>query len=404
MIHVKQAHFPVIALTHAGMSGKNNEDQFAVSAYRFGPDNRQPAMLAVLSDGIGGHRGGEVASEIAVNTISQKVSNSDGTQPVDLLRDAFVSASAEIYRQAEASPERKGMGATCACALILGQRLYTATIGDSRIYLIRGGAIRQISIDHTWIREMLDAGVITPKEAEGHPNAHVIRRYLGSPNPPQVDFRLHLSDEENDEKSEANQGLLLQPGDRLLLCSDGLTDLVKDNEILAALCEKDMYGAGSGLIDLANQRGGHDNITLISIRVPERRSTASFFRALPWKKLALGCAGLVVLALLAIGIVFGGIWLSGKNEPTPSRPAPTGFVSSAAPKTSASDTGKGLPTTSGKTVQASSAPTQPSSPANTPTLTLRPLPSGTPTLTLQPSDTPGPSPTPWPTNTINPTP
>src|SRR5450756_2343537 len=190
MIRSEHAHLQVAALSHPGMTGKNNEDRYAVSAYRLGPDNAAPSLLAVLCDGIGGHRAGEVAAEIAVNTISQVVAESDASQPIQILQNAVQAASQRIYKQAQSNGERRGMGSTCACAWVIGSRLYTVSVGDSRIYLQRGDAIYQLTTDHTLVQELLERGQITPEQMRGHPNAHVIRRHLGSAVPPEGDFRL----------------------------------------------------------------------------------------------------------------------------------------------------------------------------------------------------------------------
>ena len=230
MKRVEKTHLPVAALTHPGMKGKNNEDRFGVSAFRMSNPTATPVLLAILSDGIGGHRAGEVASEMAVNLISQHVADSDGRQPAHIMNEAILLASQSIHQQAQEKAEQQGMGATCACAWIAGDRLFTATVGDSRIYLMRDDTIQQLSTDHTWIQEAIDRGLLQPDQINGHPNAHVIQRYLGSPTPPEVDFRIRLSGSEGD----SNQGMQLLPGDRLLLCSDGLTDLVEDEEIRAA--------------------------------------------------------------------------------------------------------------------------------------------------------------------------
>src|SRR5512146_2059233 len=229
MIRIARAHLNVEAQTHAGMAGKNNEDRYAVASFVLDKDDRVPVLLAVLSDGIGGHRAGEVAAELAVERISQIVAKSSGKKPLETLSAAIAQASNEIYTQAQTNLERRGMGATCACAWIINDRLYTATVGDSRIYLIRDGVIQQVTTDHTWIQEALDKGVLKPEEAHGHPNAHVIRRYLGSPTPPKVDFRLRLDGHENDMRASSNQGTQLLERDQLVLCSDGLTDLVSDS-------------------------------------------------------------------------------------------------------------------------------------------------------------------------------
>ncbi len=124
----------------------------------------------------------------------------------------------------------------------------------------------------------------------------VIRRYLGSPQPPEVDFRLRLSDGETNAEAEANQGMTLKAGDKLLLCTDGLTDLVKDHEIQEILKTQPMEKAAQTLIDLANDRGGHDNITVILIQAPEM--TLPVPAGFPIRRVAIGCAGGILLALL----------------------------------------------------------------------------------------------------------
>jgi serine/threonine protein phosphatase PrpC len=299
MIRTEQAHIPFFADTHAGMSGKNNEDSYAVTAYQLEDEQKTPALLAVLSDGIGGHRAGEVASRIAVDIISREVSESDGSYPPQTLTTAIAKANDQIYAQAQGA-DKKGMGATCSIALVIDNRLYTVTIGDSRIYLLRNGQIRQLSKDHTWIQEALDSGLIEPDQVEGHPNAHVIRRYLGAPTAPAADMRIRLTGKETDAEAEANQGMVLAPGDRILLCSDGLTDLVKDEEILRALQSNTMEAAVKSLIDLANQRGGHDNITIIVLSMPADYKTLA---AAPRRRWMVGCLIALIIAVLAGGVV-----------------------------------------------------------------------------------------------------
>jgi protein phosphatase len=317
----EKTHLPVAALTHPGMKGKNNEDRFGVSAFRMRTQPPVPVLLAVLSDGIGGHRAGEVASELAVNTIIYHAAASDGKNPRDILEESIIAASQAIQRQAQQNPEQAGMGATCACAWIAGDRLFTATVGDSRIYLMRGGIIRQISTDHTWIQEALDRGIIEPDQANGHPNAHVIRRYLGSLNPPEVDFRIRAVED------EVENGLRLVSNDVLLLCSDGLTDLVSDQEILEAFRLSAIDEAGQQLIDLANQRGGNDNITLVAIQVPGENSvekTREIHRRKPWsvRSLALGCFTIITAAVV-IGAMAGGWLLFSSNSRTTPTPTAT---------------------------------------------------------------------------------
>ena len=289
MIPAERAHLNVAAVSHPGMSGKNNEDRYSISAFSNPQDSSQPNLLAIIADGIGGHRAGEIAAEIAIETISQNIAASDASQPTRTLQAAIQEASQAIYQQAQSDTNQLGMGSTCACCWIIGNRLYTATVGDSRIYLVRNGAIQQISTDHTWVQEAIDQGDIDPGQARNHPNAHVIRRYLGSRQPVIPDLRLKLNTLDNDQQAEANQGFTLQPEDLLLLCSDGLTDLVEDQEILSYLKNRPMETALEQLVAVSNQRGGHDNITIIGLQIPD--SSRSFPPASPGKTQAAKLGG-----------------------------------------------------------------------------------------------------------------
>jgi protein phosphatase len=146
--------------------------------------------------------------------------------------------------------------------------LYIAYVGDSRIYLLRGRRIQQISRDHTWVQDAMEKGILDKNGIKNHPNLHVIRRYLGSNEPAEPDLRLFLQPGESDKHAKENQGLALSPGDVILLCTDGLTDLVSDSEILNMLPGRKLKEVAQALIDLACQRGGHDNITVVLLGVP----------------------------------------------------------------------------------------------------------------------------------------
>ncbi len=268
MLRTDHAHLYVAAQTDPGLTGKNNEDNFAVSAHIVSNVNPIPSVFAIVSDGIGGHKAGEVASELAVNLISAAVEKREGGHPLAVFEQSFYQTSEAIFKEAELDVTRKGMGATAACVWVIGQQLYIAYAGDSRIYLMRGQHAQQISHDHTWVQDALDKGILDRSRLKNHPNLHVIRRYLGSDEPPVPDLRLFLRAGENDRQAKANQGMQLLPGDVVLLCSDGLTDLVKDAEIVSALQGRNLQQAAQALIDLANERGGHDNITVVMLGVP----------------------------------------------------------------------------------------------------------------------------------------
>lgn len=336
MIREEHSRYPVVAKTHPGMSGKNNEDRFAVSAFRLNQRNRTPMLLAVLCDGIGGHKAGEIAAELAVNHISQVVSESNGGAPLEILQKGIEKGSQAIYLESVQDEGKQGMGSTVACVWLIGKRLYTATVGDSRIYLMRGDRIRQLSTDHTWIQEALDNGLLTVDQIDGHPNRHVIRRYLGAPQPPVVDFRLRLTNGESDQLALQNQGTVLKPADRLLLCSDGLTDLVSDAEILEAFDQQSSETAVENLVDLANQRGGHDNITIVSVEIPVDIPAMTKKRS----PLPISCAivaivlGLIVITTSAYFMINGFPWLAEQSTPTPPMVSTINPLITSAPQSS----------------------------------------------------------------------
>ncbi len=378
MIPAGRAHLYVTAVTDPGLLGKSNEDRFAVSAHRISRFHPVPSLLAIIADGVGGHRAGEIAAGMAVESISRQVAESDASQPTRILSQALAHASQLIYDQSRRDLSQIGMGTTVVCAWIIADRLYTAAAGDSRLYLLRNGALKRLTTDHTWVQEALDYGALSPEQARDHPNSHVIRRYLGSEHPLQADLRLRLHPDESDSQAEANQGMRLRPGDRLLLCSDGLTDLVDDAEILAALStDGAIKEALDGLVALANERGGHDNITILALEMPDRPAVKKLLQ--PSRRLAffvlIGAMLLTIIALLA-GL---GWFLFRAGGPFGSTRTPTEPPSLTMPALA----------------------TQPAA-ITTPRPTF-----AIPTSTLASSTSPAPTQplatyTPWPTNTLGP--
>ena len=316
MIPVERAHLHIAVATHPGKKGKNNEDRYAVSAYKLSRTDPRSSVFAIVADGVGGHRAGEVAAELAVETISRIVAESNGKQPLNTLQEAITQADQQIYLQAEANLDQLGMSTTSACAWVIGDRLYITSVGDSRIYLRRGYNLHQLTTDHTWVQEAIDSGALTPEQAQNHPNAHVIRRHLGSKQPVLPDLRLRLDPNEQDVEAEANQGMRLQPGDQVLICSDGLTDLVSDEEILGILEARSGDQALNTLVDLANSRGGHDNITVVLLQMPERGSrvpglvSRDGHSALIW--FLVGFGSLLLLGSVLIGSLF---WARDRGTP-----------------------------------------------------------------------------------------
>jgi protein phosphatase len=303
MIPVVAPHMEVATLSHPGETGKNNEDALSVAPFRREPDE-VPVIVAIVADGVGGHRAGEIASRMAVEIVARRVGESAGTEPVATLRAAIVEAGNAISTAAEALPERQGMASTIAVVWILGRQLFTSHAGDSRIYLRHSGQLHQVTVDHSWVQEAIEHAIITPEEARTHPHAHILRRYLGGSLEPQPDFRLRLSPSQTDQQAEANQGLALEAGDAVLLCTDGLTDLVTDHEIDQALRQSTAVGAVDSLVTLARARGGHDNITTVLIAVPQAAGAERRRLAAP---LVLGAAVLGLILCIVLGIA-GALW------------------------------------------------------------------------------------------------
>ncbi|MBU0510884.1 MAG: protein phosphatase 2C domain-containing protein [Chloroflexi bacterium] len=323
MIPSERSHLYAAAVTHPGMSGKNNEDCYAVSAHYVSETDSTPSVLAIVADGVGGHFAGEIAAEIAVETISQTVADSDASNPREILENAIILAGQAVNNQSNLGTDRQGMGSTCACAWVIGDKLYIASVGDSRIYLLRDGQIQQLTTDHTWVQEAIEHGIIKPEQARDHPRAHIIRRHLGSKKPVVPDMRLRLHPEETDEQTTTNQGTQLRPGDQLLLCSDGLTDLVDDDEILAVIQNGVLEESLDHLVDKANARGGHDNITILTLQIPptkeehattEQAGNKSRFELYRWAYLGIGIVIIIMLTVL--------VWYASRPA-IPPAPTPT---------------------------------------------------------------------------------
>lgn len=299
MIPSDSSQLTVAALSHPGEAREINEDRHSVTYFTRESD-QLPVTLAIVADGIGGHRAGEVAAQMAVDQISAAIAEASGDDPVAELSEAIIGAGRSISESSTQDDVLQGMGSTIATAMIVGRRLYTVSVGDSRTYLVQSGKIQQISIDHTWVQEAINHGILTPEEARNHPNAHVLHRHLGGDRDAVPDARMRLSADESDEASEANQGLRLSPHDLVLLCSDGLTDLVEDQEIMEVLSEHSPERAATSLVDMARARGGHDNITLVIFEVPDAHPGRS--RGCLRSSLLLAAAGVALLLLIAIGL------------------------------------------------------------------------------------------------------
>lgn len=204
-------------------------------------------LLILVADGMGGHSSGEVASGMAVDVIT-RVYYEDKGDPQAALKKAFREANREIHKAAEKDESKSGMGTTCTALVLQDRTAISAHVGDSRLYLVREGAIYLMTEDHSAVMEMVKAGLITLEQARHHPDKNVILRAMGSH--PDV------------EVTTWQEPFPVRAGDRFLLCSDGLYDLVEDDEIKQAVESAEPQSACENLISLAKQRGGHDNISV----------------------------------------------------------------------------------------------------------------------------------------------
>jgi protein phosphatase len=249
-------------VTDVGRVRTNNEDSFRIL---------EPLNLFVLSDGMGGEAHGEIASSMAVETVANYCSRPEGSKENTdaaphggvaaglsaqgkLLQKAVFQANSQIHHSAQEHPEQRGMGATLTAGWVNGNTLSVAHVGDSRAYLLRTGSLQQLTNDHSLVAEQVRRGILTPQQAEESDMQSVLLRALGAN--PEVDVDV-------DEVS-------LMPRDVLLFCSDGLTRMVTEPEIAGSLqAETDPQSAAQKLVDLANERGGLDNVTVIVARVKD---------------------------------------------------------------------------------------------------------------------------------------
>jgi len=225
-----------------GRVREGNEDSFLA---------RTP--LFALADGMGGHVGGEVASRIAIGIIEEEpFSALDGDD--DSLKQLVRRANQAIHERAGADRALEGMGTTCTLLMLDGYQAHLAHVGDSRAYLLRDGHLEQVTQDHTLVQRMVQEGRLSPEEAVNHPHGNIITRVLGVE--PDVEVDIVVRD--------------LQDDDRILLCSDGLTDMITPEDIKRILVdEPEPQEAADHLVDAANEAGGQDNITAMVIRVTE---------------------------------------------------------------------------------------------------------------------------------------
>ena len=221
--------------------------------------NKANVTLALLADGMGGHRAGDVASRQAVSEIGtawEQTELTDSEKTAQWLIQKIQAESQVIFQKGQEQEELSGMGTTIIALALLGDQCTIANVGDSRAYLLRNQVLTQITEDHSLVNELVKSGQITAEMALNHPRKNVLTRSIGMPSEVEVDVAIHF----------------IADGDYLLLCSDGLTNMVSDEEITATIQENPVLEeAVQSLIDQANERGGVDNITVLLIKVGGER-------------------------------------------------------------------------------------------------------------------------------------
>lgn len=239
-------HFTSAGRTDVGVVRSGNEDSFLLEPQH---------GLFIVADGMGGHAAGEVASHMAVEIVGEKLQRVVGNEDAnaaDVIRQAIMDANGQIFQRTLVEQDKRGMGTTTTAMVINGARYLIGQVGDSRAYVLRQGDLLQITKDHSYVQEQVDAGYLTPEQARTHPYSNVITRCVGANSEVAPDIYIGS----------------VRPGDIYLLASDGLTGMLEDREVLDIMTSQDDCGA---LVDLliseANRRGGLDNVTVILVRI-----------------------------------------------------------------------------------------------------------------------------------------
>ena len=231
------------SMIDVGRKREVNQDYIFVSNEPLG---NLPNLL-IVADGMGGHRAGDFASRYAVETLKEDLANSTEDGPEAMIRKAIQSANQKLIEAARQDARLEGMGTTLVVATVIEHTLYFANVGDSRLYLLHD-TIKQLSKDHSFVQEMVRLGGIDAEEAKHHPDKNIITRAVGAREKVEVDFFEYR----------------LKKGDMILMCTDGLSNMIEDEEMLVIVkSSRDMVEAVERLVEKANDNGGNDNIGVI---------------------------------------------------------------------------------------------------------------------------------------------
>ncbi|MGN0142372.1 MAG: Stp1/IreP family PP2C-type Ser/Thr phosphatase [Roseburia sp.] len=234
------------SMTDVGRRRDANQDYMYTSETAVG----NLPNLFLVADGMGGHAAGDYASRFTVEKITESVGRSELTEPVAVMKQAIAYANGLLLEEARADVEKQGMGTTLVAATVVDGRLYASNVGDSRLYVVNQEKITQITRDHSLVEEMVRLGEMDKEDAKDHPDKNIITRAVGVLPEVSADFF----------------ELELEPGDMILMCSDGLTNMVRDEEIRQIILgQRDIVEKAEKLVETANRNGGRDNITVVLI-------------------------------------------------------------------------------------------------------------------------------------------
>ena len=244
------------SLSDVGCQRQNNEDRYSYWEPVSEEEFLRKGRLAMVADGMGGYEGGQEASRIAVETVEQVYASTllNDYDPQALLKTGFLAAHQRIQEQAIRDPALHGMGTTCTAIVLLGNNLFYAHVGDSRLYMVRDGSMSVLTRDHSYVSRLVQDGILSAEEAESHPQRHILTAALGSGAEVFPDT--------------APKPIGLKKNDVLLLCTDGLWGVVGEREIKNAAAGQPEQ-ACKALVSLAKQRGGPDNITVQLLRISQ---------------------------------------------------------------------------------------------------------------------------------------
>jgi protein phosphatase len=246
------------SLTDPGCHRELNEDSVRVLVPEDAGVLERKGLLAVVADGMGGHQAGEVASALAVEIVTREYFAGCGGIP-ECLAGALRAANREILEQSATRHSLGGMGTTCTALVLAGDQAWAGHVGDSRIYLVRDGSIYRMTEDHSAVMDLVKKGILSAEQARRHADRNVLLRAMGQ--------------REELEAEVWTEAFPVRAGDRFVLCSDGLHDLVDDAEIQDAVLRLKPEAACAELVRLARERGGYDNITVVVVRPPAGAGT-----------------------------------------------------------------------------------------------------------------------------------